>query len=126
MDDGTAGEMVASCNYWKAMSTTTSKRNSKDSDEQFASKQETGHEITGRKQDKRGDSDDGDGFGGDGFGMVAGSTPEAPCGVKWAAIQLESGNVKMEASASAVEASGFLICIFMSERDRNFRRPLDV
>lgn len=104
MDDGTAGEMVASCNYWGAMSATTSKRHSRYLDEQSASP-ETGDEISGREQGKRGGSGDGGGGGGDGHGMAVGSSPAILCAVDWAAIRLKSGNVKVEASASAAEAS---------------------
>lgn len=109
VDDGTAGEMVASGNYWEAMSNSTSQRSSVDLFEQSASKRETGDEITGRKQGTRGDSDDGGG-GGDGCGIAAGRTPAAPDRVEWAVIHLESGNVKLKASATAAEASYLLAC----------------
>lgn len=91
LDDGTAGEMVASCNYWGAMRATTSKTNSEQFKKQSTSKLETG-------------------AGGDGIEKDACSTPATFGGVEWAAIHLESGNVKVEALASAAEVSYLLAC----------------
>lgn len=107
MDDGTAGEMVASCNYWEAMSATTGKPDLEDVTEQSTSKRESGDETIAREQDKGDDSSDVG--GGDGLSTAAGSTLATLGGVEWAAVHLESGNVKVEASASAAEASHVLI-----------------
>lgn len=109
MDDGVAGEMVASCNYWEAMSTTTNEVNRGDS-KRSASERETGDgEVVGKEHVEPGDSGDGGGDG-HGFGMEAGNTPAALGGVEWAVIHLESGNVKVEASATAAEASDWSVC----------------
>ena len=97
MDDGTAGEMVASCNYWEAMSATVGKPDL----EGFAAQ-------SGSKRESGGDSRGGGGRG-DGLSTAAGSTLATLGGVEWAAVHLESGNVKVDSSASAAEASYFSV-----------------
>lgn len=92
MDDGTAGEMVASCNYWEAMSATVGKPDLEGFAAQSGSKRESG----------------GDSRGG-GLSTAAGSTLATLGGVEWAAVHLESGNVKVDSSASAAEASYFSV-----------------
>ena len=59
------------------------------------------------------------GADGDGAGKDAGSTPATFGGVGWAAIHLESGNVKVEASASAAEVS----CFFFAATSDDHRKP---
>eukprot|EP00752_Nemacystus_decipiens_P004955 g4508.t1 len=107
MDDGTAGEMVASCNFWEAMSATTGKPALNDLIEQSGSKRGSDDEIITRKL-RWGDNSSGGGGGGNGNGArtAAGGTLETLGGVEWAAVHLESGNVKVEASARAAEGGG--------------------
>lgn len=114
MDDGTAGEMVASCNYWKAMSTiTTNKSDSDGSSEPPTLNPETSGGTTSSSVEKK---DGGDGNGGDGdFSSGGGSggddggasfgTSSILGGVEWASNHLESGNMKVDTSVSAAEAS---------------------
>ena len=91
MDDGTAGEMVASGNYWKAMTERD--------------------DVSGEKQDSGADSGDGDGDGRGGSTSRAGGRAASTLDeVEWASIHLETGNVKVEASATAAEARFAFFC----------------
>lgn len=103
MDDGTAGEMVASRNYWKVMSTAANENNLNRPDESPSSNPNTSRDITSSEKEGPGDNNGGDGGGGGGGGMFG--TSSTLGGVEWTSNHLESGNVKLDASASAVEAS---------------------
>ena len=117
MDDGTAGEMVASYNYWEAISASTRETDSVGLAEQSASKREKDDETIARKQGRGGDGSDG-GCHGDGLSVAAGRTLATLGGMEWAAVHLDSGNVKVEASASAAEASSVWVRNHWHERAR--------
>lgn len=109
MDDGTAGELVASCNYWKSMST-ISTENSGRLNEAPASHAETN--FNGNEEGGAGRN----GVTGDELGVTAGARKSSTLGgVTWASNHLESGNVKVEASASAAEVS----CASQAHRGRH-------
>lgn len=100
MDDGTAGELVASCNYWKRMSTISTDDYSGRLDETPTSHAET--DFNGNEEGSAGRN----GVTDDELGVTAGARKSSTLGgVEWASNHLESGNVKVESSASAAEVS---------------------
>ncbi|CAM9255225.1 unnamed protein product [Ectocarpus sp. 6 AP-2014] len=102
MDDGTAGELVASCNYWTRMST-ISTENSGRLDEAPTSHAET--DFNGNEDGSAGRN----GATDDKLGVTAGARKSSTLsGVEWASNHLESGNVKVETSASAAEIEAAL------------------
>lgn len=104
MDDGTAGEVVASSKYWKAMSASTLDGNSEGPStprapvpEVISEEQEAGAQGHG-------------GGGGGSSRRASGGTPSTLGGAEWVSIHLDSGNVKVEASATAAEVT-FMACM---------------
>lgn len=103
MDDGTAGEMVASCNYWKAMSKNTTNKKGLDGSIEPPSNPEMSCDNTSGEKENGGDNNGGD--GGESCGGARFGTSSILGGVEWASNHLESGNVKVDTSVSAAEAS---------------------
>ncbi|CAM9134053.1 unnamed protein product [Ectocarpus sp. 12 AP-2014] len=102
MDDGTAGELVASCNYWRRMSTISTDDSGR-LDEAPTSHAET--YFNGNEEGSAGRH----GVTDDELGVTAGAKKSSTLGgVEWASNHLESGNVKVEASASAAEIEAAL------------------
>ncbi len=102
MDDGTAGEMVASCRYWKAMSTSVPDGNSEDPSTPRTPNPEANNDDIAGQEQYAGAEDYGGGGGGSYRQAIGGTSPTLG-EVEWASIHLDSGNVKVEASASEAQ-----------------------
>lgn len=101
MDDGTEGEMVLSGNYWKGMSSTSQAK--------LDSPSNPSPEATTSDGDKK-DADNKEALivvdkSNRARGSVAFSVLD---GVVWRWENLETGNVKIEAQADEIQASGFI------------------